>query len=117
MVFFQKEREEMNISERFNDLIKERKEIEGDVDFDTNPIIKSEVDLFTADIEESIRFIRNDCTGEQFTWLSEIFEDIALKVKSKEFIRVLYETADKYPQECKEYNIISFIDDARDIIE
>ncbi len=72
--------------------------------------------LFSDDIEKTNLFIKTDCTADEFVWLSEIFEEIAEKTKSKEFINCLYETLKKFPDETEQYNIISFIDDAADAL-
>ncbi len=37
----------------------------------------------------TINFFEKDCTDEEFYWLGSVFEDVALKMQSKEFIEVL----------------------------
>lgn len=60
-------------------------------------------------LSETINFIKNDCTADDFSWLSEIFEDIAEKTKSKAFIEAIKETSKKFPKECEKYNILGSI--------
>ena len=62
------------------------------------------IKIFTSDMNETIKFIENECTAEQFSWLSEIFDDIARTSKSKAFVEALRHTAEKYPETTK--NII-----------
>lgn len=57
-------------------------------------------------------FYKNDCSEFDFVLLSEIFDEIVEKSKSREFIEILRETAKKYPNACEEYNIITCIDEA-----
>ena len=106
----------MTLFNQYQKIVEERKNMKGDIDYDNNPVIKKSIELFSEDINATIEFLENQCTGEQFIWLSEIFEEIAEKTQSKEFINCLYETAQKFPDETKKYNIISFIDDAADTI-
>lgn len=46
-------------------------------------------DILSADISATISFFDRDCTDEEFYWLGSIFEDIAEKTQSKEFIQTL----------------------------
>jgi len=107
----------MHIGEKYKALINERDKIEGDIDYDNNPIIKEMVDLLTNDVEETISFLDKECSEEQFIWMSEIFDEIAEQTKSKEFINALRRAALKYPEASTEYNIQYFIDSAEEYIE
>lgn len=71
-----------------------------------------EIKLFTEDINSTIEFVKNDCTANQFSWMSEVWDDIVEKTKSREFIDVLRETAKKFPEECAKYNIQGAIESA-----
>ena len=102
----------MAISEEFNALILRRKSIEGDIDYDNDQIIQDTIQLMTRDISATIDFLENDCTEEQFIWFSEIFDEVAEKSKSGEFIAVLRRVAERFPQAVKKYNIDYFIDSA-----
>ena len=43
---------------------------------------KAAIEIFTKDCAKTMKFFQNDCTDEEFYWLSEIFEEIAEKTKS-----------------------------------
>lgn len=73
---------------------------------------KEEIEILSEDIAGTIDFIKNECTADEFSWISEIFEEIATKTQSREFIDSLYMTAKKYPEETEKYNILSFIESA-----
>lgn len=49
----------------------------------------AEVKQFAANIQESIEFIQNECTDEEFYWMSEVFEDIADCTRSVEFVKCI----------------------------
>ena len=63
-------------------------------------------------LSETVDFIKKDCTADDFSWLSEIFDEIVEKTKSKEFIDCIKETAKKFPEECSKYNIQGSIESA-----
>ncbi len=107
----------MGISEDYGILLGQRKRLEGDIDYDTNPVILETIGLMTKDIRETISFLENDCTEEQFIWLSEVFDEIAEKTKSKDFIDALMRVSKKYPQATEKYNISCFIRSAAEYIE
>ena len=46
-------------------------------------------DILSQDVTETISFIENDCTDEEFYWLGAIFEDVAERTNSKEFVDAL----------------------------
>ena len=73
----------------------------------------NQVSDFAADhISDTIDFVRKECSADEFSTLSEIFDEITQKSKSKEFIEVLREAARKFPEECEKHYIIGAIDDA-----
>jgi hypothetical protein len=107
----------MSIGEEFSTLILRRKSIEGDIDYENDQIIQDVIQLMTRDITATINFLDNDCTEEQFVWFSEIFDEVAEKSKSSEFIAALRRTAERYPEAVEKYNIRYFIDSAAEYVE
>ena len=106
----------MSISEELNSLILQRKSIEGDVDYENDQVIQDEIQLMIKDINATVSFLENDCTEEQFIWLSEVFDEIAERSKSGEFIAAIRHAAKRFPQAVATYNINYFIDSAADYI-
>lgn len=106
----------MNIAKKYSILIEKLKMLEP-VDFDDNPVIQESVKLFSENINETIKFLKTECSAEQFVYMSEIFDEIVEATHSKEFIETLYEVAKKYPKETEEYNIQYFIDTLKEFLE
>ncbi len=104
------------IDRKIKSLIEERAQIHVEDYINIEKCCENEIELLTSNIEESIDFIINRCTGEEFVWLSEIFDEIVEKSQSEKLISALYEVAKKYPKESLEYNLISFIDSAKETI-
>ena len=101
----------MSIAEEYEKIVKLREE-ESDKclpelpDYwETSPAINAEIALFTRNLQETVQFLDNDCTADQLSWMSEVFEEISAKFQSWEFIDALKRAADRFPEECKIYNI------------
>ena len=107
----------MLISEKYAALIAEREKIEEDIDYERNSVIKGMIDLLTNDVNATVSFLDNECSESQFIWMSEIFDEIAERTKSRDFIAALRRTARKYPNAVEKYNIEYFIDSAEEYIE
>lgn len=61
-------------------------------------------DILSKDIDSTIDFFKNECSDEEFYWLSSVFEDVAEKTQSTELIKTLRErlsavTIDNYHQD------------------
>lgn len=96
----------------FDDLDKFESVEEGTWDWGVEHCRKKEIELLTANMNETLQYLDEECTGDDFGWISEVFEEIAEITQSKRFIEALRRLAEKYPEETKVYNIISFIDSA-----
>lgn len=97
------------IAERIKLSIKTQDEWDYAIDLVNNKMI----DLICSNIDAAIDYILNDCTGDEFAWLSEFFDEVIEKTLSQKYIDALRVVTKKYPIETKKYNIISFIDDAQ----
>ncbi len=99
---------------KFKELIKELKNIcrdtQGEWDYGINLVNTKLVNLIDEDINGAIDYIKTDCTGDEFIWLSEFFEEVIEKTLSQDYIDTLRIIAKKYPEEDKKYKISAEID-------
>ena len=104
----------------FRDIIKERIQIsiktQDEWDYGIEQCHKKLIGLFMNSMSDALNFLDTECTADEFSWLSEVFDDIAEKTQSREFIAALRRLAKKYPEETQRYNVISFIDSAEGCI-
>ncbi len=105
----------MSISEEYRNIVR-RLELERKNHLDELPnyeeislAIKPEIELFTRNLQDTIDFLDHDCTADQLSWMSEVYEEISEKLQSWEFIDALRRAADRFPEECKKYCIRDFI--------
>lgn len=55
------------------------------------------VSLLTSDIFATNEFLKTQCSFDEILWISEVFDTIAEKTQSKEFITTLREVVQKFP--------------------
>lgn len=94
------------MKEIIKQLIAERKNIHDEDDVRLEKFWEKASTEFAKDINKSIKFMVDDCTGDELTWISEFFEEIVEKTQSKEFIECIRKVCDKYPDIAKKHNII-----------
>lgn len=98
----------MKIKDKYPEIIKLR-EAEEEMPWEDMKSIKATIALFTANLQETIDFLDNGCTADQFSWMSEVFDEISEKLQSWDFIDTLRRTAAKYPEETRKYNVLSLL--------
>ncbi len=105
------------IDNDIREILKEREAIHVEDYISTEQCWEKEIRLLSKDINKTIDFISNRCTGEEFAWLSEVFDEVVEKCQSEEFIACLQETVKKFPSEAKEYNLIDIVESAKSFLE
>ena len=56
-------------------------------------------EFLSKDIASTIAFLENECTPEEISWTGEVFDDVAAKTKSKEFVEALHRIRSKMPED------------------
>ena len=93
------------ITDEIRASITKRVATDDEWDFGVKQCWDEEIAILSHNIEDTIAFLENDCTADEFSWLSEVFDDVAEKTQSRAFVDCLYKVAKKFPDECKEYHI------------
>lgn len=86
-------------------------------DYGVSQCWNEEIEILSRNINDTVTFLETDCTADEFSWLSEVFEQIAKKTQSRAFVDCLYRVAKKYPDTCKEYYIYFVIQCADGAVE
>lgn len=102
------------ITEKIREAIKTRAMIDDEWDYGVQQSRKSVLSIISENFDGIIDYIENDCTADELSWLSEIYNDIIDIFPSERIIEALRKTADKYPEEVEKYNLIYCIDEAED---
>lgn len=98
------------IDDDIREAITKRMSLHPEDSFAIDKCWEEEIRILCKDIDLTIDFMENRCTGEEFAWLSEVFEEVQEQAQSERFIQCLLDAAKKYPEETGKYNILEFID-------
>lgn len=101
---------------KFHEVIENRAKYDPEYP-EMNHIWNDMIEVFSEDIVATMVFLLNECSADEFSWLSEIFDGIAEKTQSLEFIDALKKVAAKYPDEVQKYYVMDFIESAEGCIE
>ena len=93
------------ITDEIRASISKRAATDDEWDHGVEQCMKEEIEMLSRNIDDTIAFLETDCTADEFSWLSEIFDDVAEKTQSRAFVDCLYRVAEKYPETCAEYHI------------
>lgn len=98
----------MNI-QKFREVINKRAATSEEYEFGIEQCWKEEIALLKEDISSSLEFLKNECTADEYSWISEVVDDIAEQTGSREFVECYKNLMRKFPEECKKYNIAGSI--------
>lgn len=78
---------------------------------------KNEVEILSEDIPSTIEFLNNDCTASEYSWISEVFEDVIEKTSSRELVECYKALMSRFPEESATYNIAEIVEGAEKIVK
>lgn len=99
----------MNI-EKFREVIQERIQCHNEWAYGIEQCWKKEIDLLAEDVSSTMDFLINECTADEYSWISEVIDDVAAITQSRELIECYKSLIDKFPEECKTYDIAGSIE-------
>jgi len=89
----------------FNKIIVERKRIADETmdnwDYGIEQCHEKILAMITGNLQEGLSFLENECSPDDIYWISEMFDEIATKTQSKEFIEAIHRIHDKMPEDIK----------------
>lgn len=100
------------ITDKLRKAIANRAATDDEWDYGVQQSWKEILSIISESLDDTVSFIENDCTADEFSWLSEIYDEIIDVFPSKRIITALRKTASKYPDEVEKYNLNYCIDEA-----
>lgn len=85
------------LNTKIDKIIKKRKKLHLEDDFGIQKCWDEIIHLLSNKELETIEFLES-CSEEQLFWISEVFEDVAYELQSKEYIKCLRKLDKKYPK-------------------
>lgn len=67
-------------------------------------------DALTENIEVTRKFLLEDCTADEASWISEVYDDIVRKTQSWEYIELLRKSIARFPEESAKHRMKDSLD-------
>ena len=96
----------------FRKVIQERIDCPDEWDFGVERCWKKEIEILSEDIPSTIEFLKTECTSDEYSWISEVIEELAAKTQSKELVSCYRSLMKKFPEECAIYYIEGSVEGA-----
>lgn len=96
--------------EEFRKVIEERIQCPDEWAYGVERCWKREIEILSEDIPSTIEFLLTECTADEYSWISEVIDDLAAKTQNRELIICYKSLMEKFPEECKRYNIAGSIE-------
>lgn len=100
----------MTDTERIRAIIKKRTETNDEWQAGVEKCWSELTDALTEDIEATRKFLLEDCTADEASWVSEVYDDIIYKTQSREYIDILRKSIERFPEEAEEHHMSSNLD-------
>ncbi|MBR3746954.1 MAG: hypothetical protein IKP64_10725 [Selenomonadaceae bacterium] len=82
-------------AEELKAVIAERIRTDDEWDYGLEQCWNKEIEILTRDISQTINFIENECDDDTFCWIGEVFDEVADRTQSKEFVDAIKRRATK----------------------
>ena len=83
------------LKDEIENAIEQRVKLHSEDYFGTQKIWDKEIEILSRDMNQTIKFIENDCDDETFCWIGEVFEYVAARTQSREFVDAIKRRAEK----------------------
>lgn len=90
-------RNSMDIENKMKVILNQRKKLNLNDDYGIYKSWNEIIEVLSENEENTIRYLET-CSKEELYWISEVFEDIAEIIQSKELIDCLRTLDEKYPE-------------------
>ena len=67
-------------------------------------------DALTEDLGAARRFLLEDCTADEASWVSEVYDDIVLRTQSREYVDLLRDSIRRFPHLAEKYGLDENLD-------
>ncbi len=103
--------------EEFRKVIQEREKCHEEWDYGIEQCWKKEIEILSEDVPSTIDFLKNECTADEYSWISEVIDDVVDIAPSKELVQCYTELMVKFPEEYQKYNIKGVIEICESILK
>ena len=90
--------------QRFKEVIQKRINTVDEYYVGVEECWKEEIEILSQDIPSTVAYLKNECTADEFAWICEIIDDLAVKTKSREIVEAYKNLGKKYPDMAKTFS-------------
>lgn len=90
--------------QKIREVIRRRNETHDEYDYGVEMCDKEEIQILSEDTPSTINYLQNQCTADEFFWISEIIDDLAAETQSREIVECYKHLGKKYPDMAKTFN-------------
>ena len=90
--------------QRFKEVIRRRNETHDEYDYGVEMCWKEEIEILSEDVPSTVAYLKNECTADEFAWICEIIDDLAVKTRSREIVEAYRNLGKKYPDMAKTFS-------------
>ena len=90
--------------QKFREVIRRRKETHDEYDYGVEMCWKEEIEILSEDVPSTVAYLKNECTADEFAWICEIIDDLAVKTRSREIVEAYKNLGKKYPDMAKTFS-------------
>ena len=90
---------------KFRDIIKNISTLNLNSSAEIETCWEAEVSVLAEDISGTIDFLTNECTEDEYAWISKIIDDLIEVTQSWELLNCYKQLIAKFPNACATYNI------------
>ena len=67
-------------------------------------------EALTENIDVARKFLLEDCTADEASWVSEVYDDIIYKTQSMKYVDLLRESIERFPEESEKHHMSENLD-------
>ena len=90
--------------QKFREVIRRRNETHDEYDYGVEMCWKEEIEILSEDVPSTVAYLKNECTADEFAWICEIIDDLAVKTRSREIVEAYKNLGKKYPDMAKTFS-------------
>ena len=90
--------------QRFKEVIQKRINTVDEYYVGVEECWKEEIEILSEDVPSTVAYLKNECTADEFAWICEIIDDLAVKTRSREIVEAYKNLGKKYPDMAKTFS-------------
>ena len=102
---------------KFREIITKISELDPNAYSEIEKCWRLEVDILSKDIPGTIDYLTNECSEDEYAWISEIIDDLIDTTQSSDLLECYKKLMDKYPDACSTYNIAYTVECAENMLK